>query len=89
VHATDGATKRNKNKTSPQITRITQIRISIRVIRVNPRPIFLLALEVRTNEFHHVGDLRLRHLVFEGRHCFLAVRDHLGDLIVGVFDGVV
>ena len=51
--------------------------------------LWLLALEVRTNVLHHVADLRLRHLVFEGRHRFFAVRDHLGDLIVGVFDCVV
>jgi len=48
----------------------------------------LFTLEVFADELHHVRDLLRRHLVFERRHCFLAVCDHLVDLIVSVLDGV-
>ena len=45
-----------------------------------------LALEMVADKLHHVRDFLLRQFVFEGGHLFFAVRDHLGELIVSVFD---
>jgi hypothetical protein len=78
VHARDGATKRHKSTKAFH-----------KFLCAFCAFLWLLALEVCADEFHHVGDFLLRHFVFEGRHRFFAVRDHFGDLIVGVFDCVI
>ena len=49
----------------------------------------LLALKLLTDKLHHVRDFGLGHLVFEGRHRFFAVRDHVSDMIVFELGGVV
>ena len=49
----------------------------------------LFALEFFADEFDEGGDLFGAEFVFESGHRFFAVGDHLRDLIVGVFDGVI